>query len=53
MLSTKAVTFGYKPTPEVMEVFATFRTMCNNAIRIAIATDAKSRFDLITNSYNT
>jgi len=51
LLSTKAVTFGYKPTPEVMEVFATFRTMCNNAIRIAIATDAKSRFDLITNSY--
>jgi len=49
--SVKAVRFDYIPSAEVEKVFDTFRRMCNDAIIVAVATDAKSRFNLITNSY--
>ncbi len=51
MQAIKAVKFIYKPSSEIIELFKTFRQMCNDAVRIAIAQDASSRFDLISKSY--
>ncbi len=47
-----AVKFTYKPSSEILRLFRTFGQMCNDAIRIAIAQDASSRFDLISKSYH-
>ncbi len=52
MPAVKAVKLTYRPSSEILGLFKTFRQMCNDAIRIAIAQDASSRFDLISKSYN-
>ncbi len=51
MQAVKGVKFIYKPSSEILELFRTFKQMCNDAIRIAIVQDASSRFDLISKSY--
>ncbi len=48
----KAVKFTYRPNKEILALFNTFRQMCNDAIRIAIAQDASTRFDLISKAYD-
>ncbi len=52
MQAVIAVKFTYKPSSEILRLFRTFGQMCNDAIRIAIAQDASSRFDLISKSYH-
>lgn len=51
LVCMKSIKFQYPPTPQVTALFRTFRQMCNDAIRIAIATNSKSKFDLISDSY--
>ncbi len=48
----KVIKFSYRPSSEILGLFKTFRQMCNDAIRIAIAQEASSRFDLISKSYD-
>ncbi|MCS4539568.1 MAG: hypothetical protein HYU03_02620 [Thaumarchaeota archaeon] len=52
MQAVKAVRFTYRPSSEILWLFKTFTQMCNDAIRIAIAQNASSRFDLISKSYH-
>jgi putative transposase len=49
--AVKAVKFGYRPNTELTGLFLTFRSMCNDAIRIAFTENARNRFDLISKAY--
>jgi hypothetical protein len=50
--SIKCIRFDYKSNPEIEALLDTFKDMCNTGIRIAIAEDATSKFDLISKAYH-
>ena len=51
-MKTKAVRFDYRSSAEVLSLLETFRRMCNDAVRVALAKKPKNRFALIELSYN-
>lgn len=51
-MKTKAVRFDYQSSAEVLSLLETFRRMCNDAVRVALAKKPKNRFALIELSYN-
>ena len=51
MRPTKAVQFNYVASAELSSLLEDFRLMCNDALRIALKENAKSRFKLIELSY--
>jgi putative transposase len=49
--AVKSVSFGYSSSNELSSLFEDFRSMCNDAIRIAIESKPKGRFKLIEIAY--
>jgi putative transposase len=47
----KSVPFGYSASMELSALFNGFRSMCNDAIRIAMAEKPENRFKLIESAY--
>jgi hypothetical protein len=47
----KSLQFSYSASAELAFLFEDFRLMCNDAIRIAIEEEPKSRFRLIKQEY--
>jgi putative transposase len=45
-LSTKAIRFGYSPTPQALELLERFRAMVNHAIHICLEENLKGRLKL-------
>ena len=46
MKAVKGVRFAYKPTPQTLELLATFREMVNEAIRICLVEKLRGRLKL-------
>jgi len=49
--AVKSISFRYTAPDELSSVFAQFRSMCNEAIRICLSESPRSRFDLIVLAY--
>ena len=50
-MKIKAVKFDYESGAEIYSLLETFRQMCNDAMRVALAKKPKNRFELIELSY--
>jgi putative transposase len=50
--SVKAIRIGYYASEELSSLFEEFRLMCNDAIRIAVKEEPRSRFRLIELAYH-
>jgi putative transposase len=51
MRAIKAIRLGYRASEELSSLFEEFRLMCNDAIRIALKREPKSRFRLVELAY--
>lgn len=51
MLGVKTVQFHITPTPQLLRLLEQFRTMINEAIRIGLERNVKSRFQLVKEVY--
>lgn len=51
ILAVKSVSFSYAASAGLSSLFEDFRLMCNDAIRIAVDTNPKSKFELIKFAY--
>jgi putative transposase len=50
--AVKSIAFRYRTSEALSSLFEDFRLMCNDAIRIALTQEPKSRFDLIALAYH-
>jgi hypothetical protein len=51
MKAVKSISFAYKASADLASLFADFRLMCNDAVRIAVKEEPKNRFKLIEFAY--
>ncbi|HEV2120762.1 MAG TPA: transposase [Candidatus Bathyarchaeia archaeon] len=50
--TVKSISVNYEASSELSSLFEDFRLMCNDAIRIAVETEPRSRFNLIQLAYS-